>query len=51
MDAHLVVKRWLTIALILLPLGPVTSTQAPQALELSQADPEKAVPKMPEGSV
>lgn len=39
------------MALIVLPLGPVTSTQAPQALDVSQADPEYAVPKMPEGSV
>lgn len=45
---HLLV---LTIAVMLLPLGPVTSTQDPQLAASSQAEPEKAVPNNPEGRV
>lgn len=33
-----------TMAVILLPLGPVTLTQTPQALPLSQLESESAVP-------
>lgn len=40
-----------TIALIELPLGPVTDTQAPHSAALSQASPEKAVPNRCEGMV
>jgi hypothetical protein len=36
--------RVLTIALIFLPVGPVTSMQLPQTPALSQLGPEKAVP-------
>lgn len=41
----------LTIAVMLLPEGPVTDTHAPQLAELSQFESDKAVPKIPEGSV
>jgi hypothetical protein len=40
-----------TIAVILFPDGPVTDTQAPQFADVSQFESDKAVPKMPEGSV
>lgn len=36
--------RLLTIAVMVFPLGPVTSTQAPHSAPLSQAEPEYAVP-------
>lgn len=36
--------RVLTMALIFLPVGPVTSMQLPQTPALSQLGPEKAVP-------
>lgn len=39
------------MALILVPLGPVTSTQAPHSAALSQRWEERAVPKRPEGMV
>lgn len=39
----------LTIAVMVFPLGPVTSTQAPHSAALPQAEPEYAVPYRPEG--
>lgn len=39
------------MAVIELPLGPVTLTQAPQFAALFQAEPEKAVPYRPAGIV
>lgn len=38
------------MALMTLPVGPVTWMQAPQFPAEFQLDPEKAVPYIPEGS-